>query len=251
MARAGVGGLIVVAIFGRDHPPLGRHSFMLAANGGGPPRSFPFAPSFMFLSAASVGNTLFAIVIAICYCVSGRSSRWLSLLQPTRMLFAYSFDGMLPKVFANMTRSGAPWVSVIASGAGSIAVLWWATGSGSFYQALAYATLIQLIAMGLVGVSAAIVPWRRPELYRGSASQMTFAGVPVATIAGVGAILTAVFLWIVFLSEPKLGIADHGSFFVWCGGTIVAAIIFYYVAYGVRRSQGVDVRRAFAEIPPE
>ena len=71
---------------------------MIAANGGGLKASFPFAPSFMFLSAASVGNTLFAIVIAICYCVFWPLITWLSLLQPTRMLFAYSFDGMLPKV---------------------------------------------------------------------------------------------------------------------------------------------------------
>jgi basic amino acid/polyamine antiporter, APA family len=251
MARAGVGGLIVVAIFGAIILHSVGSQFMIAANGGGLSSNFPFAPSFIFLSAASLGNTLFAILLAICYCVFWPLITWLSLLQPTRMLFAYSFDGMLPKAFAKTTRGGAPWVSVIASGAASIVVLWWATGSGSFFKALAYATLIQLVAMGLVGVSAAVVPWRRPELYRGSASQLRFAGIPVTTIAGVGAILTAVFLWIVFLSEPKLGIADHASFFVWCLGTIAAGIIFYAAAYSIRRSQGVNVNLAFAEIPPE
>ena len=69
MARAGVGGLIVVAIFGWIILHSVGHSFMIAANGGGLSSSFPFAPSFMFLSAASVGNTLFAIVIATCYCL--------------------------------------------------------------------------------------------------------------------------------------------------------------------------------------
>ncbi len=147
---------------------------MLAANGGGLSSSFPFAPSFMFLSAASVGNTLFAIVIAVCYCVFWPLITWLSLLQPTRMLFAYSFDGMLPKVFANMTRErGAVGLGDRLRRAARSQSSWWATGSGSFFKALAYATLIQLIAMGLVGVSAAVVPWRKPELYRGSASQLT------------------------------------------------------------------------------
>ena len=78
MARAGVGGLIVVAIFGWIILHSVGHSFMLAANGGGLSSSFPFAPSFMFLSAASVGNTLFAIVIAICYCVFWPLITWLS-----------------------------------------------------------------------------------------------------------------------------------------------------------------------------
>ncbi len=251
MARAGVGGLVVVAILGAIVLHSVGSQFMIAANGGGLSSSFPFAPSFIFLSAASLGNTLFAIVVAICYCVFWPLIAWLSLLQPTRMLFAYSFDGMLPKVFTKTTRGGGPWVAVIVSGAASILVLLWATGSSSFFKALAYATLIQLIAMGLVGVSAAVVPWRRPEMYRGSASQLRFANIPVTTIAGIGAVVTAVFLWIVFLSEPKLGIADRASFFVWCLGTIAAGIVFYFAAYGIRRSQGVNVNRAFAEIPPE
>ena len=251
MARAGVIGLSCVAIGAFIILHSAGSEFMIAANGGGLKASFPFAPSFMFLSAASVGNTLFAIVIAVCYCVFWPLITWLSLLQPTRMLFAYSFDGMLPKVFASTSRNGAPWVSVIASGAGSIIVLLWATGSSSFFKALAYATLIQLIAMGLVGVSAAVVAYRKPELYRASSSQIRVAGVPLTTIAGIGAVISTVFLWIVFLSEPKLGIADHSGFFTWAIGTIVAGALFYFIAYSVRKSQGVNVNRAFAEIPPE
>jgi APA family basic amino acid/polyamine antiporter len=251
MARAGVGGLIVVAIFAAIILHSVGGEFMRAANGGGISSSFPFAPSFLFLSAASVGNTLFAIVLAVAYCLFWPLICWLSLLQPTRMLFAYAFDGMLPKAFAKTTRGGAPWVSVIVSGLASIAVLWWATGSSSFFKALAYATLIQLIAMALVGLAAAVVAYRRPALYRASSSQMRVGGIPLTTIAGVGAILTAVFLWIVFLSEPKLGIADRSSFFVWAIGTVLAGALFYGAAYSIRKSQGVNVNRAFAEIPPE
>jgi basic amino acid/polyamine antiporter, APA family len=251
MARAGVGGLIVVAIFGAIILHSAGGEFMRAANGGGISPDFPFAPSFLFLSAASVGNTLYAIVLAVCYCLFWPLICWLSLLQPTRMLFAYAFDGMLPKAFARTTRGGAPWVAVLVSGLGSIAVLGWATGSSSFFKALAYATLIQLIAMALVGLSAAVVAYRRPALYRASSSQLQVAGIPLTTVAGVGAMLTAVFLWIVFLSEPKLGIADRSSFFVWAIGTIAAGALFYAVAYSVRKSQGVNVNRAFAEIPPE
>jgi APA family basic amino acid/polyamine antiporter len=105
--------------------------------------------------------------------------------------------------------------------------------------------------MGLVGLSAAVVAYRKPELYRASSSQVQFAGVPLTTIAGVGSIVTGVFLWIVFLSEPKLGIADRSGFFVWAIGTVLAGAIFYGAAYSIRKGQGVNVNRAFAEIPPE
>jgi hypothetical protein len=105
--------------------------------------------------------------------------------------------------------------------------------------------------MGLVGLSALVVAYRKPELYRASSSQRQFAGIPLTTIAGAGAIISCVFLWCVFLSEPKLGIVDRQGFFVWAIGTIVAGALFYAIAYSVRKGQGVNVNRAFAEIPPE
>ena len=61
---------------------------------------------------------------------------------------------------------------------------------GGFLKILVYATLIQLVPMGLVGRCAAIVPFRKPELFRAGATQCRFIGVPVITIAGVGAALS-------------------------------------------------------------
>ena len=178
---------------------------------------------------------------------------WLSLLQPTRMLFAYSFDGMLPKFFAQTTRSGAPWVCVVVLGRRprSSCCCGRPPTPATLFKVLAFATLIQLIAMALVGLSGILAPKMRPELYRASTSQKTIAGIPLVQIAGLGCIATAVFLYIEFLHEPALGIAKRGEFFLWAGGTILAAIVFYFVARAVRASQGVNIDRAFAEIPPE
>ena len=227
--------------------------FLRAAQSGGLPEGLPLTnPTYIFLTAASINNVLIAIILALSYCVFWPLICWLSLLQPTRMLFAYSFDGMLPKFFAQTTRSGAPWVCVVVSGGASILVLLWATSdTGALFKVLAFATLIQLIAMAIVGLAGILVPKLRPELYRASSSQKTIAGIPLVQIAGVGCIATAVFLYIEFLNEPGLGIVKRGEFFVWAGGTMLAGVIFYFVARAVRASQGVNIDRAFAEIPPE
>ena len=100
-------------------------------------------------------------------------------------------------------------------------------------------------ALGHPGTQAA------GALYRASSSQKTVAGIPLVQIAGVGCIATAVFLYYEFLHESALGIVKRSEFFMWAGGTILAGVIFYYVARAVRKSQGVDIDRAFAEIPPE
>ena len=128
---------------------------------------------------------------------------WLSLLQPTRMLFAYSFDGMLPKFFAQTTRSGAPWVCVVVSAAPrSSCCCGRPPTRRRCSRCSLFATLIQLIAMAIVGLAGILAPKPRPELYRASASQKTIAGIPLVQIAGVGCIATAVFLYIEFLTEP-------------------------------------------------
>jgi APA family basic amino acid/polyamine antiporter len=253
MARAGVLGLIAVAIGGALLLSGIGEEFIRAAQAGGLPEGLPLTnPTYIFLTAASVNNVLVAIILALSYVVFWPLICWLSLLQPTRMLFAYAFDGMLPKFFAQTTRSGAPWVCVVVSGGASILVLLWATSDlGALFKVLAFATLIQLIAMSLVGLSGILAPKRRSEFYRASSSQKTIGGIPLVQITGVGCIVTAVFLWIEFLHEPGLGIAKRGEFFVWAGGTILAGVVFYLVARAVRASQGVNVDRAFAEIPPE
>jgi APA family basic amino acid/polyamine antiporter len=253
MALGGTLGLIVVAIFGAFIFSGIGEQFIRAAQSGGLPSGLPLTnPTYIFLTGASVNNVLFAIILALSYCVFWPLICWLSLLQPTRMLFAYSFDGMLPKFFSLTTRSGAPWVCVVVSGGASILVLLWATSNqATLFKVLAFATLIQLIAMALVGLAGILAPRTRPELYRASASQKTVGGIPLVQIAGLGCIATAVFLYIEFLHEPALGIAKRGEFLLWAGGTVLAGVVFYYVARAVRASQGVNVDLAFAEIPPE
>jgi amino acid transporter len=253
MARGGILGIVGVALGGWLLLGGIGEEFLRAAQSGGLPAGLPLTnPTYIFLTAASINNVLIAIILALSYCVFWPLICWLSLLQPTRMLFAYAFDGMLPKFFARTNRSGAPWVCIVVSGAASILVLLWATSDlGALFKVLAFATLIQLIAMAMVGLAGILAPKRRPELYRASTSQKTIAGIPLVQIAGVGCIATAVFLYIEFLNEPGLGIVKRGEFFVWAGGTMLAGVIFYLVARTIRASQGVNIDRAFAEIPPE
>jgi amino acid transporter len=134
----------------------------------------------------------------------------------------------------------------------SVAVFLWAVNAAGFFQILVYATLVQLIAMGLVGLSALIVPWVKPDLYRASATTRRFLGIPVVSIAGAGALAVSILIWILYFSyKTQFGLTDLGRMFGIFGVTIGAAVIYYFVARAVRRSQGVDLDLVYAEIPPE
>jgi hypothetical protein len=98
--------------------------------------------------------------------------------------------------------------------------------------------------------SAGIVPWRRPHFYRAGATQRTLVGIPVVSIAGGCAILAGLFIWVLYLHYPAFGLANKTNMLEWVLGTVVAAVVFYYVAR-VRRARGVTLELAYAEIPPE
>ena len=257
MARAGVLGIAAVALGGWLLLSGIGEEFLRAAQSGGLPEGLPLTnPTYIFLTAASINNVLIAIILALSYCVFWPLICWLSLLQPTRMLFAYAFDGMLPKFFAQTTRSGAPWVCVVVSGGASILVLLWATSdTGALFKVLAFATLIQLIAMAMVGLCG----HPRAQAATGALPRVVVAEDDRRHPARADRRASAVSRppcssTIEFLNEPGLGIVKRGEFFLWAGGTILAGVIFYFVARADPREPGREhrprIRRDSARVTP-
>ncbi len=252
MAIAGVGGILIVAVFAAIFFHTFGTPFMIAANGGGMPATLALSATYFSLVSASVGNTVLAVILFGCYVLFWPLICYISFIQPTRMLFAYAFDGILPAGVARTSKSGSPYVAVIIAFVMSVVTLIWGVYGSNFFQVLVYATLVQLIAMGLVGLSAVVVPYTKPDLYRASATKMKVLGIPVVSIAGAGAIATCVIIWILYFHYPlQFGLANKTKMFTIFGVTIGLAIIYYLVAKAVRRGQGVDLARAYAEVPPE
>jgi basic amino acid/polyamine antiporter, APA family len=254
MALGGVVPLILVAIctaiffktFGSD--------FLRAANGGGLPEQVATpGTTFFYLSGISVGSTAYTLIIFILYIVFWPLITYISSLQQTRAIFAMSFDGVLPKGVTRVNRYGCPDLALLLALLLSAGTFIWAVyDQTGFFIVLAYALLVQLIAMALVGLSGVLAPILRPELYRASASQKALFGVPLVQIAGVGAILTGAFVWWAYLHYDQLGAnANLGKLFAWTIGPAVLGALFYIVMAAVKRSRGTDVTLVYREIPPE
>ena len=254
MALGGVIPLIIVAIctaiffktFGGD--------FLRAANGGGLPAEIQTpGTTFFYLSGISVGSSVYTFVIFALYIVFWPLITYISSLQQTRAIFAMSFDGVLPKGVTRVNKNGCPWlallIAMLLSSAFFIYAVYDQTG---FFTVLAYALLVQLIAMALVGLSGILAPRLRPELYRASASQRSFLGTPLVSIAGLGAVLTAIFVWWAYLHYDQLGAnANMGKLLAWTLGPAVLGFVLFFVVAAIRKSQGVNVELAYREIPPE
>ena len=96
MAIGGTLCLILVAVFGFIFFRTFGHSFEVAANSGHIPSAIAIANTpYFFLISASTGSTIFAVIVFLGYIVFWPLIMYISMLQQTRMLFAYARQGRL------------------------------------------------------------------------------------------------------------------------------------------------------------
>jgi basic amino acid/polyamine antiporter, APA family len=228
------------------------HDFFIAINSLG--ESYPFAapPYYTFLTSIAGGSTLLAWWLLISFAIAYPLLILPNITIAVRTFFAWSLDGLLPSRFARVSpRTHAPNYAIGLTVALSILVLWWAVkNEEGFFEVLIEAVLLQAITMILLGISAVLLPYRRPDAWRASATTQRFLGIPVVAIAGalVAVILAGIFF--IYMHYPDLGI-DKGHFFRDCAIILAASLLTFFTARAARRRQGVDVDKLAAEIPPE
>src|SRR5262249_14340006 len=120
------------------------------------------------------------------------------------------------------------------------------------------ATLVIAVTFFGTAIAAMILPWRKKELYRNSAiAKYKILGIPMITVTGA---LTALFLgfnlykwlWPPFNSSSGNLYAINVPSSLWFMGSMyLLALVVYVVAKVVRRSQGIDLKAVYTEIPVE
>src|SRR3954469_19815111 len=230
------------------------HDFFVAISGLSESESYPFAapPFYTFLTSIAGGSTLLSWWLLITFAAAFPLLMIPNITIAVRTFFAWALDGLLPTRFAQVSsRTHAPHYAIGLTVILSIAVLGWAVFKGEgFFSVLVEAVLVQLMAMILIGISAALLPYRRPEAWRSSATTRRFLGIPVVTIAGaLVAVLLAVVFY-VYMHYEGLNI-DRGHFVRDASIIFGASLLTFFVARAARLRQGVDVDKLASEIPPE
>jgi APA family basic amino acid/polyamine antiporter len=229
------------------------HDFFIAINSLGE-ETYPFSapPYYTFLTSIAGGSTLLAWWLFITFAVAYPLLILPNITIAVRTFFAWALDGILPSRFARVSsRTHAPNYAIGLTVILSILVLWWAVSNEEgFFEVLIEAVLLQLVTMILLGIAAVLLPYRRPDVWRSSATTRRFLGVPIVALAGGLVAIVLAGLFAVYMRYPDLGI-DKGHFFRDCAIILGAALVTFFVARSARRRQGVDVDKLAAEIPPE
>ncbi|HLQ10837.1 MAG TPA: hypothetical protein VK134_04490, partial [Ktedonobacteraceae bacterium] len=126
----------------------------------------------------------------------------------------------------------------------------------NIYQGLS-ALLINVIAVMAVAfiavaLAAIVMPFTRPDLFNSAPAMVraSIGGVPWLTIAGVVMLLSWAFVLYVTFATTAFGQVAPISMIEAFAVPILGAI-YYLVIRQVRERQGIHLKAAFQEIPPE
>jgi APA family basic amino acid/polyamine antiporter len=175
-------------------------------------------------------------------------------LSSTRVVFAAAFDRVLPETAAKVTRNGVPIVAILLMLIPAIPISYFYAYNSEFYSWTLAATFVIAITFAGSAIAAALLPWRKREIYQASPiARYTVAGVPLVTAAAVGFLVILGFAIYEWSTNAVYGIdwTNFRNSFYYMFALYGLALAIYLGSRIYRRSQGIDMKMVHSEIPAE
>jgi basic amino acid/polyamine antiporter, APA family len=244
-ALAGISFLLFAKTFGWDFYNAANNAYWA---GSGPIGFFPYPAQ---LASFFMGGAFWQFLLI------GLMSLWFFgwvgtvFLSSTRVVFATAFDRVLPEAAANVSKSGVPYVALALMLIPSIPIAWLYAFNDTFFNWTLAATMVIAITFAGSAVAAAILPWRKPEIYNASPiAKYKVMGIPLITFTSTLFIAFLVFCLVKWLFDDIYGVNDGGSL-IFMGSLYLLAIVIFAGSRVYRRRQGMDLSMAYGEIPAE
>jgi amino acid transporter len=208
-------------------------------------------PSGVFLVNFLTSNPYLSSLVAFGIFLQFVMWAMVFFLAPTRYIFSWSFDRILPVRFSATTKKGVPYVAVLLYGVLTIAFVAAAvyTSILSYY---AYAIFGFYMSTTIVLIGGALFPYRRKDIFESSHRYVRakVGGVPIMTIMGfVGALFSAITM-VVTVLPAYTGFPIQLSYFIPIVVVLIASTIIYWASYYYNKSKGLPVDLVGKEIPP-
>jgi len=161
------------------------------------------------------------------------------MLSASRILFAWAFDGMMPRTFARVGKNGIPTLGLTLTYIVSFlsVVECYYTG---YLRVLDIATLGMLWTYILVAVTIIAASFEKPLILKNAKFSLGRFNIVVAVLA----FLTCLVLFGEFIIDSS------NSFLLFVAWSGVGVVVYYWVQR-IRLKQRVDMQATFALIPPE
>ncbi|MCW6167024.1 MAG: APC family permease [Thermoplasmatales archaeon] len=211
-------------------------------------------PSPLYLAAYLAGNPYLAAFLALGILLTFFGFSLIYFILPTRNLFAWSFDRILPSFFARVSRRGVPYVAVATLAVASAIVLYIGVYT-TFFSYLSYSNFGFWFAVGIVCLGAALFPFLRPRLY-GQAPAIVRARVGKVPILSIVGFVCAGAAWFVsYAASTAQYVEPSGAYnydyLIFLPVVFVIGLVVYWIAYALQKHRGVPVDLIAKELPPD
>lgn len=223
--------------------------------GSAEPAAYGFAsgtPAYPELMGIASGSAVWSVIMTLGFAAA--LLIWIpqTLMLVSRSMFAWSFDRIMPdKLSAVEPRTRSPLVTI-----GIVMVL--ALGSTAIWAFTKWFSALSVelgltFTLAITAIGGMLLPFRQKEMVDASPYARRVMGIPLFTLVGALSLLgfaavIAVLLWDTgsgasFSKNPgKLWL----SLIALGGGFVI-----YWIAWAIRREQGIDLSLAHRELPPE
>src|SRR5918993_213304 len=227
--------------------------FYYAANsafwaGSGPVAAWPYPG---LLTAMLLGNPVLQIILVAVLSLWFFGWTGSVFLSSTRVVFATAFDRVLPEWVSRTSNNGVPYAALLLMLIPSIPVSYAYAFGENFATYVLDAVLV--IAITFLGstVSAALMPWLKPDIYNASPiARYRILGIPMITAVSVAFGVFLVFCIYQWFFNDLYGVNN--------GQSLIYMLILYAIAFAMyigfrllRRAQGMDLAMVYDEIPEE
>ncbi len=172
-------------------------------------------------------------------------------LSSTRVVFATAFDRVLPEWTAKVSSRSVPYAALALMLIPSIPISIIYAYNSTFSSWTLDATLVIAVTFLGSAISAAILPWRKPDIYNASPiARYKVGGVPLVTAAAVFFTGFLVFCLVKWFQDDVYGINKRNSL-IYMGVLYGIALAIYVGSRIWRRTQGIDLKLVYGEIPAE
>lgn len=244
--------VLIYALYASLYNVFG-HDFLVAAsvlwvNGKSP---LPSIPSPAFLISYITSNPILAMLIPLALVLNNFGFAMVYFFVPTRNIFAWAFDRVIPTKFATVDKRGVPIYAVIVYALIAFFSVY-VTVYTSWFNYLYYANFGWWIAVAIVMFAAAIFPFRRKDIFSSSPKIVTakVGSIPVLTIVGVAGFFASLFISYSTILPSYNGFPINPLYVVSMVFVMIAALAIYAISYFYQKSRNIPVELAIKELPP-
>ena len=249
--------LIVFLVFEAPFAIMGGqfiNSAALLASSGNAAYTLPSQPVSSYLVIFANPSVIVAVLVPLAIIASVLGSLETIVLATVRIVFAWSFDGIMPTKLSQLSRRGGSPNFALAL----IAVIGLVYILISIFEAnvltfLAYTTSGLYLSISFVGLSGLLFPYRKKALFLSTPAtvQRKVAGIPAIAILGLVTFLVGLFVATAAASPAYTGASVNPYYVAGLASVFIGGLAIYAVSYYYQKSKGVDLMLRFREIPPE